>query len=223
MNNIIMLSGPDKRNYFTENIVGIIKRCVDNPINMVVIPADPNNYDKNDIQFNGNDSVIGVLKTFKKIFPNLEISLLDNRVNSKVGVEKLKMADIIYLLGGNPFIQLNYLLENKYNDILRNTNALIIGVSAGSMNLAVDAYYSKDDDYPESKLYQGLGIVDITIDPHFDINNKEQVNEIKTFSNKRKIIGLPNDSAICIINNNIDYIGDVYIFENGDYIISESN
>ncbi len=216
MKNIILLSGPDKTKYFNEEIERIINEKANNPINMVVIPADSSNYAKNDKQFNGNGSVVGVLKTFKKIFPDLNILLLDNRVNSEDGINSLKNADIIYLLGGNPFIQLEYLRKNKFDDIIRNTPALVIGVSAGSMNLATDSYYSKDEDYPESIIYKGLGITDITIDPHFDINNEEQVNEIRKNSKTIRIIGLPNDSAIVISNNNIEYIGDVYIFENGN-------
>lgn len=218
MKNIILLGGPDKTKYFNEEISTIIKEKVSNPVNMVVIPADPNNYSKNDKQFNGNESVVGVFKTFKKIFPNLNISLLDNRVNLEVGINNLSKANIIYLLGGNPFIQLEYLQTNKFDDTIRNTSALVIGVSAGSMNLATNSYYSKDEDYPESLIYKGLGITDITIDPHFDINNEEQVNEIRTNSKNIKIIGLPNDSAIVISNNNIKYIGNVYIFENGSLI-----
>ena len=216
MKNIILLSGPDKTKYFNEEIAKIIKEKANNPINMVVIPADFNNYAKNDKQFNGNESVVGVFKTFKKIFPDLNISLLDSRVNSDDGINSLKNADIIYLLGGNPFIQLEYLQKNKFDNIIRNTSALVIGVSAGSMNLATNSYYSKDEDYPESIIYKGLGITDITIDPHFDINNEEQVNEIRKNSKNIRIIGLPNDSAIVISNNNIKYIGDVYTFENGN-------
>ena len=83
------------------------------------------------------------------------------------------------------------------------------------MNLAVNSYYSKDEEYPESIIYKGLGLTNITIDPHFDINNLEQVNEIKDNSKNIKIIGLPNDSAIVISDNNIEFIGKVYIFENG--------
>lgn len=45
------------------------------------------------------------------------------------------------------------------------------------MNLGKIAYCSKDDDFEESIFYDALGLVDITIDPHFDINNKEQVEE----------------------------------------------
>lgn len=215
MKNIILLSGPDKTKYFNEDISAIIKENISNPVNMVVIPADPDNYAKNDKQFNGNESVVGVFKTFKKIFPNLNISLLDNRVSLENGTNSLKNTDIIYLLGGNPFIQLKYLKKNKFDVIIQNTSALVIGVSAGSTNLATNSYYSKDEDYPESVIYKGLGITDITIDPHFDINNEEQVNEIRANSKNIKIIGLPNDSAIVISNNNVRYIGTVYIFENG--------
>lgn len=84
------------------------------------------------------------------------------------------------------------------------------------MNLATNSYYSKDEEYLESVIYKGLGIINITVDPHFDINNQEQVNEIKINSKNIKIIGLPNDSAIVITNNQIEYIGKVYIFENSE-------
>ena len=215
MKKIILLSGPDKTKYFNDEVSNIIKRMVKNPINMVVIPADPNNFVKNDKQFYGDVSVIGVFKTFKKIFPNLNIVLLDNRVSQTNGIKYLEKSNIIYLLGGNPFIQLEYLQKTKYSDIIQHTSALVMGVSAGAMNLAVNSYYSKDEDYPESIIYKGLGLTNITIDPHFDINNLEQVNEIKDNSKNIKIIGLPNDSAIVISDNNMEFIGKVYIFENG--------
>ena len=215
MKKIILLSGPDKTKYFNDEISNVIKKMVKKPINMVVIPADPNNFAKNDKQFYGNDSVIGVFKTFKKIFPNLNIVLLDNRVSQTNGINYLEKSNIIYLLGGNPFIQLEYLQKTKYSDIIQHTSALVMGVSAGAMNLAVNSYYSKDEDYPESIIYKGLGLTNITIDPHFDINNLEQVKEIKDNSKNIKIIGLPNDSAIVISDNNIEFIGKVYIFENG--------
>lgn len=216
MKNVILLSGPDKRKYFNKNISEEIKKAKSKASNLVVIPADPTNYEKNDKQFNGNETVKGVINCFKKIFPNLtNCVLLDNRINKEKGTQFLKSADIIYLLGGDPFKQIDYLKTNEFDNIIHNSKALIIGVSAGSMNLAIEAYYSKDEDYPKSIFYKGLGIVNITIDPHFDINNSEQVNEIKLNSKDKKIIGLPNESAIIISDNKIKYIGRKYIFDNG--------
>ena len=34
--------------------------------------------------------------------------------------------------------------------------------------------YSKDDYYNESFFYNGIDLVDVSVDPHFDINNQEQ-------------------------------------------------
>lgn len=68
--------------------------------------------------------------------------------------------------------------------------------------------------FEKSTFYEGLNVVDLTIDPHFDINNDNGI-ENKNNSLKHKIIGLPNDSAIMIKNSNIKYIGNVYIFDNG--------
>ncbi len=218
MKKVILLSGPDKTKYFSKRLTQIIKSKCNNPHNMVVIPADANNIKKNDKQFNGNEEVVGVYKNFKKLYPELEnIILLDSRIDSKKGKDYLKNADIIYLLGGDPFIQLKYLRDNGYDDIICNTNALLMGVSAGSMNLSKDSYYSKDEDYKESIIYKGLGITSITIDPHFYKSNKEQVEEIKKYSKDRRIIGLPNRSII-VIDKDIKYIGRVYIYENGNLI-----
>lgn len=81
------------------------------------------------------------------------------------------------------------------------------------MNLGKIGYYSKDDDYDKTFFYEGLGFTDITIDPHFDINNRKQVNEIIDSSYKYKIIGLPNDSCIVIKDNEIYYINNYFVVE----------
>lgn len=96
-------------------------------------------------------------------------------------------------------------------------NKILIGVSAGSMNMAIKGYYSSDKDYPKTWFYDGIGLVDITIDPHFDINNLEWVNENKKYSYIHEIVGLPNESTIIIDNNDsINYIGEYYVFHDGE-------
>lgn len=94
-------------------------------------------------------------------------------------------------------------------------NKVLLGLSAGSMNLGKIGYYSKDEDYDKTFFYEGLGITSTIIEPHFDINNTSQVEEIINSSSKHKIIGLPNDSCIVIKDNNIEYINDYYVAEKG--------
>lgn len=90
----------------------------------------------------------------------------------------------------------------------------MIGTSAGAMNLCCQVYCSKDEDFLESMFYKGLGLVNLIIDPHFDINNLKQVKEIKLQSKNKEIIGLPDDSAIIVEGEKIVYRGNIYLYKN---------
>ena len=50
---------------------------------------------------------------------------------------------------------------------------------------------------------------------HFDINNSEQINEALTNSKGHEIIGVPNNSAIRICNEDIRYVNTCYKFVDG--------
>lgn len=103
---------------------------------------------------------------------------------------------------------------------IRKSNAILIGISAGAINLANDAFVVKeeDDDIYENYLYKGIGIVDINIEPHFDINNLKHLEEIKIASNINEIVCLPNYSYIKMKNNDLSFIGKYYVFHLGKII-----
>ena len=210
---IIMLSGPNKRLGFSVEVKKVLYRELKNCKSLVAIGAKELS-EKNYKYFNGGEDSLGVKGMFKRLDINInEYHLIDIKSSKEEMINYIKNSDIIYLMGGNPFVQLKLLNTIDYKKLFKNK--ILIGVSAGSMNLAKQAYYSKDDDYPITHFYDGLGMVDITIDPHFDINNEEQVSEAKKSSKKHKIIGLPNESGIIIKDNKIEYIGNYYIVENG--------
>ena len=83
------------------------------------------------------------------------------------------------------------------------------------MNIAKKGYYSKEETDEYSYFYDGIDLVDITIDPHFNIENKEQVEEAKRMSLEHMIYGVPNSSCIKFENNNLTLIGNIYKFKNG--------
>lgn len=57
-------------------------------------------------------------------------------------------------------------------------------------------------------------MVNISVFPHFDINNENQKQEVKEISKQIPLILLPNDSFIKIENEKINIIGKAYnIFE----------
>ena len=210
---IIMLSGPNKRLGFSVEVKKVLNRELKNCKSLVAIGAKELS-EKNYKYFNGGEDSLGVKGMFKQLDINInEYHLIDIKSSKEEMINYIKYSDIIYLMGGDPFVQLKLLNTIDYKKLFKDK--IIIGVSAGSMNLAKHAYYSKDDNYPITHLYDGLGMVDITIDPHFDINYEEQVSEAKKSSKKHKIIGLPNESGIIIKDNKIEYIGKYYIVENG--------
>lgn len=208
---IYLLSGPGKIDGFSNEIINYMRKDLTKKRKITFISSAPYNYIKNDLYVygNGND-IVGIINHLKQFSNFDDIKIIDNRINCKAAKKILLNSDVIYLLGGNPFIQLDYIKENGYDKILDNFDGLIFGTSAGAMNLAKVAYYSKDEDFNKSIFYDALGIVDITIDPHFDINNKEQVSEIIKNSTLNKIVGLPNESAIRIESNKVSFIGKFY-------------
>lgn len=216
MSIVYLMGGPSKKFGFSESIKKHLKSDCKVNSNITFIASTPDNFSKTDLYVNGDgDSVLGLKSYFEELIELDKICILDNRIDYLEGKNIIANSDIIYLLGGNPLTQIEYLRENGYDLELKKFKGLLIGTSAGAMNLAKDSYYSSDDEYDESFLYDGIGIVDVTIDPHFDLENIKQVQDALKFSYKRSIVGVPNESAIRISDDNIIYINKCYVFNKG--------
>ncbi len=213
---IYLLSGPLAQEGFSSQIAKLLKKDLNQKNNIVFIASSPENFIKNDTYVYGNNNNITGLKNhLKEVMEIKKVTIIDNRVDKSKAKEHISKADVVYLLGGNPLNQLKFIKNNNYDTVLKDYQGIILGTSAGAMNLSKKSYYSKDEDYSKSFFYDGIGLVDITIDPHFEITNKTQIEEAKIFSQKHSIIGLPDSSAIRITDDEISYIGDHYPFHNG--------
>ena len=206
---IILFSGCDKVKGFNIRIKEVINKELDRYNRMAVICAS-DDYSKNDTLIDGTSDKICIRSMFNSI---KEFYLIDRRASVDDMINIIRKVDIIYLFGGSPLIQLDIINRIDYKELFKDK--VLLGISAGSMNLGKIGYYSKDDDYDKTFFYEGLGFTDITIDPHFDINNRKQVNEISNSSYKHRIIGLPNDSCIVIKDKNTYYINNYFVVENG--------
>lgn len=214
MNKILLLSGPNKKTGYDQKIKEIIKENLSGKKSIVFISANPDNYEKNDIQVYGNEDSLGIIKMLEEC--NVKVSntcIIDNRNIKDINNGILLNADIIYLMGGDPILQNEFVINNNLLNFIKKSNSFIIGVSAGSMNLAKSTFISKYELNSKAKFIKGFGLCDISIIPHFNTNDLEQVNEAKENSNKHELIGLPNDSAIFISNNKIEYINKYYLYK----------
>ena len=155
-------------------------------------------------------------------FKNYLILSNKTKINAKEYVEK---ADLIFLSGGDTYIQHQFFTEIKLKYLLINFNGLIIGQSAGAINMANSVFNSPENqEQSEPIFFDGLGLTNINIEPHFqyddtnfDDNGKYQRNAIIRESYNRQIYGQCNGSHIIIDENNVATIyGDTYLIENGN-------
>ena len=127
----------------------------------------------------------------------------------------IENTDILFIMGGNTQKQNHFLEKYKLKKLIKETNAVTIGISSGAINLAKKSLCSKDldDGVERTVVYNGIGRINYTFEPHFDKNNPNfLIEELYPLSNKIKIYGLPNETGIRISDNIYEIImGDLYV------------
>ena len=141
--------------------------------------------------------------------------------------KELTKADIIFIMGGDTQKQNTFLEKYNLKETIKTSKGIVIGISAGAINLGIDSLCSKDldDGVEKTILYKGIGRIPYTIEPHFDINNLELLNnELYPVSNTIKIYALPNDTGIRITNNNYKIIkGNFYLIDKEEVSMNIKN
>lgn len=190
-----LFSNIDKANGFNEQQIKYLSKDLKNCKSILFVPGD---YDK--------EKYIIYKDKIVNWFKNIEISFNESHLASFGNV--LKSYDVIFLMGGNPVNQIEIINNINLKSIINNAS-VVIGVSAGAINSSNEAIYYND--YNEKiENYKGLGLTNINVYPHFDINNNEFLKEVKMVSKIKSLIALPNDSFIRINNKSIELVGDCF-------------
>lgn len=201
-----LFSGINKEKGFDEVQSKYLKEDIKQDQIITFIASVFNEHEKN--LFYKNKTIEWFLKigiNFKKVY------LIDNNVTKKQAHEYVNNSNIIYLMGGDPYLQNNSLNEYDLKNLIK-TKPFVIGVSAGSLNQTKRVIY--EDSNNEVIDYEGLGFTDICIYPHLNFLNIDYLKEIFRISKITKIIALPDSSFIKIINNEEIFIGNYYEIEN---------
>ena len=187
----------------------------------VIIASDPDNYELNDNYLKLDTEILALSGLKFK-----ESLVLDNRNKEDIG-NILKNSSLIFLSGGNTFQQNMFLNAIKLKDYIKETDACIVGISAGAINSAEIVFSSPENekDLTRSVILKGLALTTINVEPHFDLDNpnKIQMDSIIKKSNNRIIYGLPDKSYI--FNNKVYgkcyriYKENIELISNDDEII----
>ena len=158
-------------------------------------------------------------------FKNYNILNHASKNNAKNLVEN---ADFIFLCGGHLPTQNKFFNDINLKEIIKDSHALIVGGSAGSMNCAEVVYCppeieGESEDINFNRHLLGLGLTNINVLPHYDVfknyilDNKDYINEIilpDTYKNK--VIALVDGSYIVIKDNISKVYGENYLMFNGE-------
>lgn len=152
-------------------------------------------------------------------------NVLDYR-NINDASKLIKEADVIILCGGHCPTEMKFFNELKLKDRLKDFDGIIISTSAGSMN-AADVVYAQpelegetDKDY--IKYFEGLGLTDINILPHYHEYKDHVLDGLRVFeditykdSYNKCFYCFPDGTYLLIENNNSKIYGEFYIVKDG--------
>lgn len=217
-----IFSGFNPKEHFGKEVSTFFKEDMKNSKSIVFIPGNFDSPDK------VKRYALTDIEWFKEIDITLEdINILDNNMQEDTMKEELTKADIIFIMGGDTQKQNTFLEKYNLKETIKTSKGIVIGISAGAINLGIDSLCSKDldDGVHKTILYKGIGRIPYTIEPHFDINNLELLNnELYPVSNTIKIYALPNDAGIRITNNNYKIIkGNFYLIDKEEVSMNIKN
>jgi len=127
-------------------------------------------------------------------------------------VKKVNESDLIYLPGGDTKLLVERLKNAKVSRLLQNYDKVILGNSAGALALCRDCIITKSKRHLETRIFQGLGLVDFSVDVHYEPSKDE---ELMRLSKERRIYAIPEKSALVYDKGYMSPIGKVFLFDKG--------
>ena len=209
----ILLSGSYSKIEIPQEVIDFFRENTNN-FTISFIAADFDDYVLTDKLVN---KLINAFEEKKFVIKSFNI--IDNRMNAQEMVDAININEIIFLLGGDTLKQINSLNEYELIKHIKKPDKLIVGISAGAINMAKKVILAKDvdDNIPELSIYDGIGITKINIEPHCDFYNIEYLKDLEEASFEGKLL-LMNDNCFIIINEEKEtYYGDYCYLENGKY------
>ena len=143
--------------------------------------------------------------------PFSRYAIIDNRTEPCHATRLIQQASCFFLMGGHATRQFQLMREKGIVDEIRRSAAVILGVSADSINMA-----KRSVDIWESLVpYDGLGLADITVKAHFDLQNEELCQKLRQVSMTLPVCAMEDESAIFVKDGHIACTGRIHWIDKG--------
>ena len=191
---------------FIDAIADVLKKELEVRESLVFISTWPDNFTQNDEDSDGMHNMFA-----ERNMSFVKHTVIDNRTEADDAVRLIREASCIFLMGGNATLQFDLMCRKGILDEIRKSNAVILGVSAGSMNMGkyvVDIYESLTP-------YEGLGFANLTIKAHYPLE-ENLLQSVKQVSMELPVCLMTDESAIFIKADKITQIGKIYRMVQGE-------
>ena len=195
-------------NGFTNDFSSLLKTYIKAGMNFVFVASEFENiYEKTDWYCNH----------FLKMFSDCGITfgsvdVIDSRMPKETAQDTVRDADVLWIAGGDTPTQFAYLESYGLIPYIKEQKGVIIEMSAGSINMAKTAVCTLTCEHDKLEIYEALGLVEFSVEPHFDKDNI--TDELLVLSEKYPLYGICDDGAIVCTENNTLYIGDIFLIDN---------
>lgn len=191
--------------HFTETIAEVLRENLPRRESLVFLSAWPDDYSRNDADSDGMHEMFA-----ERGMGFVRHCVIDRRTGAQDAARLLSKADCVFLMGGDPPAQMALIRDLGLAPTLLSLRAVILGVSAGSMNMgrfAVDCWETKE-------LYEGIGLVDIVTKGHYE-EDAWFIPVIKEISMTRPVAAMEDESAIFIRENAVWQLGNIHWVDKG--------
>lgn len=197
-------------NFFPEKLGKVLQKDISNRKSLVMISSNPSFYEE-----------VSATERSWFDYANIlfdEYHLINYCVQKEDAQLLIQNASVILLLGGNTVKQNEFLIEYELSDAIKKSRAVVMGASAGAINMSAKWLCTKNFGYnvEESSVYDGIGLDYFSVLSHFDLENNMKMvqNELSALSEEINIYASNKDCAVRVKGDKIDIFGNVYLISN---------
>ena len=191
--------------HFPDAVAQVLRAYLPRRESLVFISAWPEDYARND---DDSDGMHGMFAERGMAFADHRV--IDRRTSAADAVRLAREADCIFLMGGDITLQMALICDLGLVPELRASRAVLLGVSAGAMNMgryAADVWETK-------ALSEGISLTDIVMKGHY-AEDAWFIPILKELSRTHPIVAMEDESAIFVQGNTAWKLGKIHWIDKG--------
>lgn len=191
--------------HFPDTIAQVLRAYLLRRESLVFISAWPEDYARNDDDSDGMHDMFA-----ERGMAFTDHRLIDRRTSAADAVRLVREADCVFLMGGDVTKQMALIRDLGLVAELRASRAVILGVSAGSMNMG--RYVA--DVWETKTLCEGIGLTGIVMKGHY-AEDAWFIPTLKELSRIHPIVAMEDESAIFVQGNTAWKLGKIHWIDKG--------